>query len=142
MTGDIIRRKHPLSAWHPDLPEWFEGLPFLRLSSDQQYIRVEEYEDKGAYVVRAELPGINPDKDTEVTVQDGVLTIRAERSEEHTDTRRSEFRYGSFLRTISLPSQAREEDVSATYTNGVLTVTVPLDTERPAARQITVKAAH
>ncbi|MDH6580493.1 Hsp20/alpha crystallin family protein [Kitasatospora sp. MAP5-34] len=138
MAGDIMRKRLPLTAWHPDLPEWFEGLPFLR-PTDQQYIRVEEFEQDGTYVVQAELPGIDPGKDAEITVQDGVLTIRAERSEEHRDKHRSEFRYGSFQRTVQLPSQAKEEDVSATYADGVLTVKVPLDTGKPTARQIQIK---
>ncbi|MEV0532861.1 Hsp20/alpha crystallin family protein [Kitasatospora sp. NPDC050463] len=140
MPADIARRWHSSSPWHPDLSEWFESLPFgLRFPSDQHPIRIEEFERDGAYVVEAELPGIDPDEDVEITVQDGTLTIRAERSEEHKDKQRSEFRYGSFVRTIQLPAQAKEDEVAATYAKGVLRVTVPLGTERPAARQIEVK---
>src|SRR3954453_18249451 len=63
-------------------------------------IRVEEMVDGNTLVVRAELPGVDPEKDVDVTVADGVLTIKGERQEksEHKDkgSYRSEFRYGSF----------------------------------------------
>ena len=58
-------------------------------------------------VVRAELPGVDPEKDIDVTVEDGVLTISAERresTEKKEDTSyRSEFRYGSFVRRLPVP---------------------------------------
>jgi HSP20 family protein len=73
-----------------------------------------------------------------ITVGDGVLTIRAERSEEKVEKHRSEFRYGSFQRSIRLPAGAREDDISAAYRDGILTVTVPLSEEKQPRRQITV----
>ncbi|MDH6121050.1 HSP20 family protein [Kitasatospora sp. GAS204A] len=137
MPGDTAPKK-PFSPWHPDLSEWFENFPFGR-SGEQNSIRIEEFERDGALVVLAELPGIDPEKDVEITVRDRSLTIQAERTEEQRDKRRSEFRYGSFTRTIPLPAQAKEEEVTAGYAKGLLTVTVPLDTERPAARQVRIK---
>ncbi|WP_457948767.1 Hsp20/alpha crystallin family protein [Pseudarthrobacter sp. alpha12b] len=93
-------------------------------------IRVEEFVDGKTLVVRAEMPGVDPDKDVEVTMHDGFLRIRAERQEkeEHRDkgSYRSEFRYGSFSRNIPLPDGVKEEDIKATYTNGVLEVRTPL----------------
>lgn len=93
-------------------------------------IRVEEMVDGNTLVVRAELPGIDPDKDVEVTVADGVLSIKAERQEkkEHKDkdSYRSEFRYGSFMRRIPLPSGVQQDDVSASYKDGVLEVRAPM----------------
>lgn len=140
MPDDIARKKRPFSPWHPDLSEWFEGFPFgLRLPSEPHLIRIEEFEKDGAYVVQAELPGIDPERDVQITVQDRTLTIQAERSEEKREKQRSEFHYGSFTRSVQLPAQAKEEEVAASYAKGVLTVTVPLDTERPAARQVKVK---
>ena len=65
-------------------------------------IRVEEFVDDKTLVVRAELPGVDPDKDVEITIDNGYLRIHAERQEkeEHKDKGRfrSEFRYGSFSR--------------------------------------------
>ncbi|MCO4239691.1 Hsp20/alpha crystallin family protein [Pseudarthrobacter sp. MDT3-26] len=96
-------------------------------------IRVEELVDGQTLVVRAEMPGVDPDKDVEITLDDGYLRIRAERQEkeEHKDKGRfrSEFRYGSFSRSIPLPDGVKEEDIKATYTNGVLEVRTPLPEE-------------
>ncbi|MQS16823.1 Hsp20/alpha crystallin family protein [Streptomyces kaniharaensis] len=130
-------RRMPMSPWRSDLSELFEGFPF-GARAGQHMIRIEEYEKDGAYVVQAELPGVDPDEDVEITVRDHTLTIRAQRSEEKKDKQHSEFHYGTFVRTIGLPAEAKEEDISATYDKGVLTVTVPMDTERPAARRIKI----
>lgn len=96
-------------------------------------IRVEEFVDGKTLVVRAEMPGVDPDKDVEITLTDGNLRIRAERQEkeEHKDKNRyrSEFRYGSFSRTIPLPEGVKEEDIKASYTDGVLEVRTPLPDE-------------
>jgi HSP20 family molecular chaperone IbpA len=54
-------------------------------------------------MIRAELAGIDPEKDVEVTAGSGYLTIRAERSDKIERKHRSEFRYGSFSRTMGLP---------------------------------------
>ena len=74
---------------------------------DTPALRVDEFRDGGSLVVRAELPGIDPEKDVDVSVSDGVLHIQAERQEktEHKDKDgyRTEFRYGSFTRDIALP---------------------------------------
>jgi HSP20 family molecular chaperone IbpA len=104
-----------------------------------QLLRVEDYTDEQQYVLRAELPGIDPDRDIELTVQDGVLTLKAERREERTDTHRSEFRYGTFTRSLTLPAGADEKDVRATYRNGILEIRVGLRPEQKSeARQITI----
>ncbi|BCW81779.1 Hsp20/alpha crystallin family protein [Arthrobacter sp. NicSoilC5] len=99
-------------------------------------IRVDEYVDGKTLVVRAEMPGVDPDKDIEVTMDEGYLRIRAERQEkeEHKEKGRyrSEFRYGSFSRNIPLPDGVKEEDIKATYTNGVLEVRAPLPDEAQA----------
>ena len=103
-------------------------------------IRVEEMVDGNTLVVRAELPGIDPDKDVDVTVADGVLSIRAERQEkkEHKDkdSYRSEFRYGSFMRRIQLPTGVQQDDVSASYKDGVLEVRAPM----PDQEQVTASS--
>lgn len=106
--------------------------------------RVEEYRDGNTVVIRADLPGIDPDQDVEVTVADDVLHLRAERRErtEHKDkgSYRSEFRYGSFSRALPLPPGCRDEDISASYRDGVLEVRVPVvdHVDPPATRKIQV----
>ncbi len=92
-------------------------------------IKVEQFMDGSTLVVRAEVPGIDPDKDVDVSVSDGMLHIRAQREEksEHKSKSgyRSEFRYGSFTRSVSLPPGAKEEDITAAYKDGVLEVRAP-----------------
>lgn len=108
-------------------------------------IRVEEYEEDGRWTIRAEAPGIDPQRDVEVTLRDSVLSISIQRrAEQHSGgraRRRSEFAYGSFSRTISLPAAANPDTVTATYEDGILEVTVPLDGERPGVRRIDVRSA-
>jgi HSP20 family protein len=117
----------------PDLVDWFEE-PFLTLRPYlAQPIRVEEYVEGDRYMIRAELAGLDPEKDVEVTVGSGYLTIRAERSDKTEGKHRSEFRYGSFSRTIGLPANADEDAVSASYRDGILTISVGLKTEQKAS---------
>ena len=114
----------------PDLVDWFEA-PFITLRPYlAQPIRVEEYIEGERYLVRAELAGIDPEKDVEVTVGSGYLTIHAERSETTQGKHRSEFRYGSFSRSLALPANADEDDVTANYRDGILTISVGLKTPR------------
>jgi HSP20 family protein len=106
-------------------------------------IKVEQFLDGSTLVVRAEVPGIDPDKDVDVSVSEGMLHITAEREEktEHKSKTgyRSEFRYGSFTRSIALPPGAREEDVTATYTDGVLEVRAPAPVAAPDATSKKIK---
>jgi HSP20 family molecular chaperone IbpA len=137
MAMSQLERRH---HWWPPFAEWFEDFPLdLRPSEGEHMIRVEECEEDGVYTVKAELPGIDPDKDVEVTLSDGVLTVRAQRTEEKKDKQRSEFRYGSFTRSVQLPSAVSEKDVTATYEKGVLTVKAPMPTEKaPEPRKIQI----
>jgi len=93
-------------------------------------IRVEEFVDGTTQVVRAEMPGIDPEKDVDVSVTNGVLHIRAQREEKSEekskDGYRSEFRYGSFTRDIPLPDGIKDDDVTASYRDGVLEVRAPV----------------
>jgi HSP20 family protein len=110
---------------------------FLEGDLTMPSMRVEQFMDGNALVVRAELPGIDPEKDVDVSVADGMLHIKAEREEksEHKGKSgyRSEFRYGSLSRSVSLPPGAREEDVTASYKDGVLEVRAPAAEQAPAA---------
>ena len=117
----------------PELVDWFEE-PFLTLRPYlAQPIRVEEYVEDDHYMIRAELAGIDPEKDVEVTVGSGYLTIRAERSDKTETKHRSEFRYGSFSRTMGLPANADEDAITASYRDGILTISVGLKTEQKAS---------
>jgi len=97
--------------------------------------------DKDLFI-KADLPGVDP-KDVEVTVRDGILTIRGEKKEEHEEKQKNYHRverfFGQFYRSIPLPVGAEEANVAATSTKGVLTVTVPKKAEAQP-KKIAVKA--
>jgi HSP20 family protein len=133
-----LLRRDPRTIF-PDLVDWFEE-PFLTLRPYlAQPIRVEEYVEGDHYMIRAELAGLDPEKDVEVTVGSGYLTIRAERSDKTEGKHRSEFRYGSFSRTMGLPANADEDAVTASYRDGILTIAVGLKTEQKvSAKKIEV----
>jgi HSP20 family protein len=99
-------------------------------------------ERKDAYVVTVEVPGISPD-DLDITLEDGLLTIQGERqfSQESTEQQfhRVERRYGSFRRSITLPSQVQANAIEASFENGVLEVIVP-KAEEAKPKKITVRA--
>ncbi|BCW71218.1 Hsp20/alpha crystallin family protein [Arthrobacter sp. NicSoilB8] len=99
-------------------------------------IKLEQFQEGNTLVVRAEVPGIDPDKDVDVSVSEGMLNISVEREEksEHKSKTgyRSEFRYGSASRSIALPAGAKEEDITATYKDGVLEVRAPAPETTPA----------
>ncbi len=130
-----------------DWPAWFgrrfaEFPDSLRDLVDDTGIKVEEFEDDGHLVVRAEMPGIDPDEDVELTMSDHMLRLHAERrTEEKVEDKkgyRSEFRYGSFSRTVRLPAGASESDVLATYNDGILEVRIPIDESEAEARRIPI----
>lgn len=90
-------------------------------------------------VVHAELPGLNA-KDVSVEVDHGTLTISGERQQSSGDAFHSERSYGSFYRAIPLPENVDPDQIKATFTNGVLEVTMPAPKmEQPGKRKIEVK---
>lgn len=113
-----------------DLFEWLDALsPFRGVAPEESLIRVEEFLEDGKYVVRADMPGVDPDQDIVVSVDNDVLTIRGERRQEQHDKHRSEVRYGSFSRQLALPKGSAGEGVRAHYSAGVLEVVVPIAKE-------------
>lgn len=126
-------RRTPFDLMEP-FRKLFEG------ESERFMIRVEEEIKDNVLTVRAELPGVDPDKDIEIDLSDGQLRIRAERKEsseqKEEGSYRSEFRYGSMFRSIPLPKGVKEEDVMASYKDGVLEVRVPVqETSGESAKQ-------
>ena len=122
MTTTMTR--YPGSTMAPEIFAWLESaLPFNSWRS----VAVEEYTDDHGYVLRAELPDRNPEKDISVTVADGALTIAAKREQAKHDGQQSEFRYGGVSRTVPLPAGVKADKVSASYRNGILEIHVPLE---------------
>ena len=116
-----------------DLAEWFEQDALPRGGM----IRLEDRVTDTEYTVRAELPGLDPEKDVQINVSRGVLTVHAERKVEAQTQHRTEFRYGMFQRSVRLPGNADEDGVKAHYSKGILEITVPLKPQ-PAAKQIAI----
>jgi HSP20 family molecular chaperone IbpA len=119
-----------------DVEDWIDG---ELASLGAHPIRVEDFRDNDKYVLRAELPGLDPEHDVKVNLNRGVLTVEAERSEEKHEKHRTEFRYGALRRSVTLPGTADEEKISARYDKGILEVTVPLRQPEPAGRSIPVE---
>ena len=134
----VQRQSRPLL---PELSHLVAGLPAfagLRPFFDNTLIRLEDETKEGIYEVRAELPGVDPIEDIEVTVRDGRLTIKALRTPTGESDGLAEFSYGSVTRTISLPAGADEDEISATYDRGILTVSVPLSDTEPTEKHVEV----
>lgn len=129
----------------PQLADVFTGFPSWgewRALFNDRLLKLEDEIKDGRYVVRAEVPGIDPAKDLDVTVRDRRLTIRAERCSENKSAGRSEFSYGSFVRVVPLPEDVDENDIKASYDKGILTVSVALPKPTHAEKHIPVEAAN
>jgi HSP20 family protein len=105
--------------------------------------RVDVSETDTELKIEAELPGVD-DKDLEVVLTDGRLTIKGEKKQEKEERKKDyhmvERSYGSFARSIALPFEADPEQVKASFAKGVLTVTVPKPPEVKAKeKKIAIK---
>jgi len=131
----LLTRKRGTLMLH-DLADlsWF---PFV-----EPVIRIEEYQKDGKYVVRAEIPGIDPAKDISITTDDGLLRLSAARLEETKEEGRTEFRYGTFHRTVTLPPGTNEDTISATYANGVLEITMTVGEPTQTRRTIPIAVTN
>ncbi len=127
----LLTRKRGTLMLH-DLADlsWF---PFV-----EPVIRTEEYQRDDQYVVRAEIPGVDPAKDIAITTEDGFLRLSVVRMEETKEGGRTEFRYGTFHRTIALPLGAKEDSICASYTNGILEITMKIGEPAHVGRAIQI----
>lgn len=146
--GDLKRRQeeiHPWARLRRDFDElWDRFLDESRggelgLGGETTMIGGEvEWDDKeDEYVVRAELPGFEPD-DINVKVTGNVLTLQAEHREEGKENGGYR-RYGSFYESFTLPQNIRDEKIDARYHNGILELHLP-KSEPSQAKRISVKA--
>lgn len=98
-------------------------------------------ENEKEYVVTAEIPGIDP-KDLEVTLTEGILTVKGEKKHEEEkkeeNYHRVERRYGSFSRSFRIPGKMMDDKVDANYKDGILKLTLP-KAEPSEAKKIEVK---
>jgi HSP20 family protein len=132
--------------------DWMRSLPTRRPFDlapnwpDEELIRVDQYREDAIEVIRAEMPGIDPDKDVEITITGGMLQIHAgRRVEDKTEDNgynRREIRYGAMSRTLPLPEGTTEADITATYRDGILEIRVPVSRSRPAPAPIKIPVAN
>ncbi len=113
--------------WELHLPRFWEKDDFAFRPS------MDVVRNEGELIVAAELPGIDVEKDIEITLYDDYLTIKGEKSEDKEVTEDDRYirerRFGSFVRTIPLPEGVSADKIAAEYTDGVLTVKVALPEE-------------
>lgn len=120
----------PFRTWGQRLTEFLSPASDAKLQDDQYHITLE-------------LPGVD-EKDMELTVQDGVVTVqgekRTEREEKGDTWYFSERQFGSFSRSFRLPPDADETALDADLKDGVLTITVPKsEPKAQAAKRIEIK---
>jgi HSP20 family protein len=103
---------------------------------------VDILEDRDRFVLRADVPGVNPDH-IEISMEKGILTLAGQREEESTESfdgvKRIERAHGRFRRRFTLPEAADADNITARTANGILEVTIPKQPE-VQPRRIAVQA--
>lgn len=101
---------------------------------------VEVSEREGNYVVRAELPGLEPE-DIKLEIDNDALVLQGERKVEREGVRRTQIRCRRFYRSIPLPEGANTEEIRANFDNGILEVTVPVPERKTRRKQIPIQTS-
>jgi HSP20 family protein len=153
---------HPVEALRREVDRLFEdfGMDFWRAPSRRSIFNVEPFwrgelkfatapavdivEKDNAFEITADLPGMD-EKNVEVQVANGTLTIKGEKKEEKEEKKKDyylqERHYGSFERSFSIPQGVDADKIEANFKKGVLTVTLPKKPEaQKPAKKIDVKA--
>ena len=89
-------------------------------------------------MIRLEIPGIDLADDLSVSVEAGILSVRAERRDEPRQSRETEFHYGSFARHVALPLGTNTQYASASYHTGILTVRIGLQPEHQHGHSVSI----
>ena len=125
-----------------DLMEDFWRSPFeasfpAQIFGGASYPSLDISEDEKSVLVSAELPGVRQE-DLDIRLHHGLLTIKGEKrfeeEQKEENYHRIERSYGSFSRSVRLPSAVREDDVEATFKDGVLKLTLPKSAEGGAKK--------
>lgn len=152
VSRESVETTHPVVRLQREIDQifdnFFRGFPFAPVTRSElspagfMLPRVDIGESRKQYTITVEIPGVD-EKDIELTVEDGTLTIRGEKRSETVDEdeqfHRVERTYGAFQRVISLPTDADEDHIQAKFKNGVLTITIPKRPEaKPPVRRIAI----
>jgi HSP20 family protein len=140
--------RHPLVSLQDEIDrafgDFFQGFDLAKLpalSSGAIVPKADFSESESGYELAVEIPGV-PEKDLNVSVRNGVLTVKgekkSERDEKKKDYYRSERSYGSYCRSMTLPEDADEPQISAHYADGVLRIVIPKSAEAKTKSQTIV----
>ncbi len=161
MEPSFARAWHPFESLHREIDRLFDDFgsgfrwPFGRPLFGTEPLRremtwptmpaVDVVETEKAYEVAADLPGMD-EKNIEVKVADGVLTIKGEKQQEREEKKKDyylqERSFGSYQRSFELPDGVDADKIEASFKKGVLTVTLPKKPEaQKSTKKIEVKAA-
>jgi HSP20 family protein len=129
-------------AFDDVVERFFSGWPNVEMTGEELWApRADIHETNKEVFIDLELPGMKKDE-IKIEVRNNVLTISGERKHERktetTEGSRIERHYGKFERSFTLPETVSEDKISAGYTNGVLTLTLP-KTEKALPKEITVE---
>ncbi|MDW8018450.1 MAG: Hsp20/alpha crystallin family protein [Chloroherpetonaceae bacterium] len=135
--------RNPFAAIDRMFDEVFKStMPSLPSMFDMSSFRVDISEDDKAVHIEEDLPGVKKD-DLKVTVEDNILTIRAERKAESTESKKNYYRtervFGSLTRSFTLGENVNAEAIEAHFADGVLKLTLPKVEPVVKAREIAIK---
>ncbi len=149
-TPDIWQSlRNEMDRLFDSFPGRFGAIPFMPTRLATPFIvpspAVDITEKDNAFVVTAEIPGLT-EKDIEVLLSGDTLTIKGEKKQETEEKKKnsylSERRYGAFERSFQVPQDVDETGIEASFSQGLLTVTLPKSAEaQKSAKTIAVKAA-
>ena len=109
--------------------------------SGEWFLSLDVSETKNEIIVKAEVPGMDP-KDIDISLSNGTLTIKGEkkqeREEKDEDYHLVERHYGSFMRSVMLPSEVKQDKINASYKNGILKVVLP-KSEEAKKKEVKIK---
>ncbi|MDI6858169.1 MAG: Hsp20/alpha crystallin family protein [Dehalococcoidia bacterium] len=137
--GEMTSLRRAMDRWLEEgMRPW--RLPFF---DGEGYAPIDMYETDNEIVVKASLPGVKPE-DVDITIAGETLTIKGETKHEEEEKKANYYRkenwYGTFARSISLPSQVEAEKAHAEFENGMLRLTIPkAEQVRPKSIKVTAK---
>lgn len=127
-----------VSKWLPAALAPYELSALSWLSMLQSPLRVEENVDGKTYTLRAEIPGVDPEKDVTVTYQDGALRLQIHRADVRKDKTHTEFNYGSYDRVVATRSVIDEDSIHASYQDGILEIKAKVSAPDACERAIPI----
>ena len=145
-TYELVPRTHRLPSL---MPRWnmfdlfFDDFGLTDLFNDKEVLMpaIDISETEKEYVITGEIPGVDA-KDLDVTLNDGILTIKGEKKHENEDKdenyHRIERHYGSFERSFRIPDKVKTDELDATYKDGIFKLSLP-KAEVVEAKKIEIK---